>query len=148
MVAMSAPVLLSLVAEPLTGLIDTAFVRSLGAVSMAALGVGVSILSITAWIFNFLSIGTQTEVARAAGGNDLERGRQLSSLAMVLSLAAGTALSVVIWLFMDDIVAWMAEDPALRDDAATYLGIRLLGSPWRCPARCAAASSSPTSAGE
>ena len=40
LLSMSLPVLLSLVAEPLTGLVDTAFVARLGAESLAALGVG------------------------------------------------------------------------------------------------------------
>ena len=39
------PVLLSLVAEPLTGLVDTAFIARLGAAPLAALGVGTMALS-------------------------------------------------------------------------------------------------------
>ena len=48
---MSLPVLLSLVAEPLTGLVDTAFVARLGSESLAALGVGTVILSGIFWVF-------------------------------------------------------------------------------------------------
>jgi MATE family multidrug resistance protein len=42
---MSFPVLLSLTAEPLTDLIDTAFVSPLGTESLAALGAGTMALS-------------------------------------------------------------------------------------------------------
>jgi MATE family multidrug resistance protein len=38
--SMSLPVLMSLVAEPVTGLVDTAFVERLGSESLAAVGVG------------------------------------------------------------------------------------------------------------
>ncbi|KPJ76279.1 MAG: MATE family efflux transporter, partial [Deltaproteobacteria bacterium SG8_13] len=65
LVSLSIPVLFSLVAEPLTGLVDTAFVARLGAVSLAALGVGAVVLAGVFWIFNFLGIATQTHVAQA-----------------------------------------------------------------------------------
>jgi len=45
LIALSFPVLLSLIAEPLTGLVDTAFVAQLGAAPLAALGVGTVALS-------------------------------------------------------------------------------------------------------
>ena len=64
-VTLSLPVLLSLVAEPLTGIADTAFVARLGSAPMAGLGVAAVLLSSVFWVFNFLGIGTQTEVARA-----------------------------------------------------------------------------------
>ena len=40
LLVLSVPVLLSLIAEPLTGLVDTAFVSDLGDGPAAALGVG------------------------------------------------------------------------------------------------------------
>ncbi|MGA1495224.1 MAG: MATE family efflux transporter, partial [Rhodothermales bacterium] len=64
---LSVPVLFSLVAEPITGLVDTAFVSRLGAVELAALGVGTMALSSVFWIFNFLGVATQTDVAQADG---------------------------------------------------------------------------------
>ena len=51
--ALSTPVLLSLVAEPLTGLVDTAFVAQLGAAPLAALGVGAATLSSVFWSSTF-----------------------------------------------------------------------------------------------
>jgi len=67
LVTLSIPVMFSLVAEPLTGLVDTAFMARLGSSPMAALGVGTTILSGTFWAFNFLGIGSQTEVAQRVG---------------------------------------------------------------------------------
>jgi len=75
MAMLSVPVMLSLVAEPLTGLVDTAFVARLGAGPLAALGVGTIALSSFFWIFNFLGIGTQTETARSLGQRRTERAR-------------------------------------------------------------------------
>ena len=63
--------MLQAVAEPLTGLADTAFVARLGSTALAALGVGTIVLSGSFWIFNFLGIGTQTEVAQSLGSRRL-----------------------------------------------------------------------------
>ncbi len=67
LVRLALPVLVSLAAEPVTGAVDTAFVARLGASSLAALGVGATVFSGVFWIFNFLGVGTQTEVAQRLG---------------------------------------------------------------------------------
>jgi Na+-driven multidrug efflux pump len=74
MLWLSPPGLISLVAELLSGLVDTAFVARLGAGTLAALGVGTMPLSRIFRVFNFLNIGTQTEVAQAMGGADEQPG--------------------------------------------------------------------------
>nr|MBC8403961.1 MATE family efflux transporter [Planctomycetota bacterium] len=47
----SLPALVSLIAEPLTSLVDTAFVARLGSESVAALGVGAPLLAGSYWVF-------------------------------------------------------------------------------------------------
>lgn len=54
LLVLSVPVLFPMIAEPLTGLVDTAFVARLGAAPLAALGAGATALSSIFWIFNFL----------------------------------------------------------------------------------------------
>ena len=76
--------MLSLIAEPLAGVVDTAFVERLGASYAAALGAGTAVLSGVVWVFNFLGIGTQTEVARAAGEARARDAGEVASLAIVL----------------------------------------------------------------
>ena len=61
LIFLSFPVLLSLIAEPVTGLVDTAFIARLGSESLAALGVGTMALSSIFWIFNFLGIEPEAE---------------------------------------------------------------------------------------
>ena len=67
LIGLSLPVLLSLVAEPLTGLIDTAFIKQEGVAAVAALGVGTTALSSVFWVFSFLGVGTQTQIAQLSG---------------------------------------------------------------------------------
>ncbi|KAA3655853.1 MAG: MATE family efflux transporter [Chloroflexi bacterium] len=129
LLALSIPVLVSMTAEPLTALIDTAFVASLGSVSLSALGVGTTALSSIFWIFNFLSIGTQTEVAQADGKGKPQQAGSIASLAHVM--AAGFGLLLIVLLIPS--AAWLASllgaDGEVQAQAISYMQIRLYGAP-------------------
>jgi len=127
--ALSLPVMLSLVAEPLAGVVDTAFVERLGAEYAAALGAATAILSGVLWVFNFLGIGTQTEVARAAGEDRGGEAREIASLAMWVAALLATSSALVVWSLLDVLASWMSADPGVRDATAAYLEVRLLGFP-------------------
>jgi MATE family multidrug resistance protein len=129
LIGLAFPVLISLIAEPLTGLVDTAFVARLGAVSLAALGVGTTALSSVFWAFNFLQIGAQTEVAGHIGRNESERAAEISGLALLLSLGFGLLLVAVLLPAAGAIAAAMGADGDLRDQAITYIHMRALGAP-------------------
>ncbi len=128
-IALSAPLLVSLIAEPLTGLADTAFVARLGAASLAGLGVGAAVLSSVFWVFNFIGIGTQTEVARSAGGGDREHAALANAQAVGLSVLIGVVLGVVAWFTVDPLVALMGADGEIATAARDYITVRLLGAP-------------------
>jgi MATE family multidrug resistance protein len=129
LVSMSLPVLLSLVAEPLTGLADTVFVARLGAESLAAMGAGTVAISSIFWAFNFLGIGTQTEVAQAYGRHEVERASEIGSLAAVLSIAIGVLLMGVGLLVVPYVSTIMGAEGAVHDFASQYIRVRLFGSP-------------------
>jgi len=126
---LSFPVLLSLVAEPLTGLVDTGFIAALGAAPLAALGVGTVALSSIIWAFNFLGIGTQTETAQALGAGDLHRARRMASLALLMSALLGLILIGVVWPLASTLAGIMGASGRMHGLAAVYLRIRLLGAP-------------------
>lgn len=123
------PVLFSMIAEPLTGLVDTAFISRLGAESLAALGVGTVVLSSGLWLFNFLSIGSQTEVSQARGRQDLTTGKSIGSLAILLAVIIGLFLTVAALVFAPIITAAMGATDVVHDHAVTYIRIRAFGGP-------------------
>jgi MATE family multidrug resistance protein len=123
------PVLFSLVAEPLTGLVDTAFVSRLGSNALAALGVGTMVLSGVFWIFNFLSVGSQTEVSQALGRREMSRGIRIGSLALILALGAGLLLMLVAWLFSAPVATAMGASGAVHREAVHYIQLRACGAP-------------------
>jgi MATE family multidrug resistance protein len=127
--SMSLPVLLSLVAEPLTGLVDTAFVARLGAEPLAALGVGTVTLSGIFWVFNFLGIGTQTEVAQAHGRQELSVAKDIGGSALTLAALIGLLLLVFGQPFVPYVSTVMGATGAVFDLSAQYIRIRLFGAP-------------------
>jgi len=127
--ALSLPVMLSLVAEPLAGIVDTAFVERLGVAPAAALGAATVLLSGFIWVFNFLGVGTQTEVAGALGERRPESARDIASLALVLAVVLGLLSGLAVWASIDAAAAWMSADAAVRAGTRTYLAVRLLGLP-------------------
>lgn len=129
LISMSLPVLLSLVAEPLTGLADTVFVAQLGAESLAAMGAGTVAISSIFWAFNFLGIGTQTEVAQAYGRQEVERASEIGGLAAALSIAIGVLLTGAGLLVVPYVSTIMGAEGAVHDFSSQYIRIRLFGSP-------------------
>ncbi|MBW2436046.1 MAG: MATE family efflux transporter [Deltaproteobacteria bacterium] len=129
LLSMSLPVLLSLVAEPLTGLVDTAFVARLGAESLAALGAGTVALSSIFWVFNFLGIGTQTEVAQTYGREELTRTAEIGWLAIALSAAIGGLMMIGGLPLVTHVSTLMGAEGAVHDFASQYIQVRLFGAP-------------------
>ena len=128
-IALSFPILLSLIAEPITGLIDTGFVAQLGSVSLAALGVGTGALSSVFWIFGFLGIGTQTEVAQTYGKGKIDESIKAVSLAMTLGVVVSLILIGLLIPGAPLISSLIGAKDAVLDQATHYIQLRLFGAP-------------------
>ncbi len=129
LVALAFPVLVSLLAEPITGLVDTFFLARLGAPLLAGLGVATALLSGVFWVFNFLGIGTQTEVARASGAGSLDQGRRAATLAVALAALLGVLLAASSLAVLEPVARWMGARGDSFDAAVLYLEVRLIGAP-------------------
>ncbi|MGY1833489.1 MATE family efflux transporter [Blastococcus sp. SYSU DS0510] len=88
--ALAAPALVVLAAEPLYLLVDTAVVGNLGTVALGGLAVGGGLLAWAAALLNFLAYGTTARAARRAGAGDragaVEEGVQATWLALALGV--------------------------------------------------------------
>ena len=129
LLGLSFPTLISLIAEPLTGLVDTAFVARLGAPALAALGVGTIVLSSVFWIFNFLGIGTQTEVAQTFGSRNTSRQTELLSMALLMAGVFGAAMVAIGMPLVPAVSAFMGAEGDILGPTVTYIRIRLWGAP-------------------
>ena len=126
---LTLPVIFSQIAEPLTGMVDTAFVARLGAAPLAALGVGGAAVSLLLWVFYFLGVSVHTEVARALGHGSEERASQITSLGLLLAALAGLLLLLVGLASVETLASLLGAGPAVEAHAIAYIRIRLLGAP-------------------
>lgn len=86
---LSAAALVVLAAEPSFVLVDTAVVGHLGAVPLAGLGVGGTLMSLVAMVGAFLDYGTTGRAARWFGAGDRDRAVDEGVAATVLALVLG-----------------------------------------------------------
>ena len=129
LIRLSIPVLLSLTAEPITALVDTAFISSLGVVPLAALGVGTTALSSLFWMFGFLGVGAQTEISQLYGGGKKDQTGGILSLTLTLSLLAGLLIILAISPAATWLTGVLGASGAVQTNAILYTQIRLYGAP-------------------
>lgn len=127
--SLSIPILFSMIAEPLTGLADTAFIARLGSAPLAALGVGAVMLSGIFWVFNFLSVGSQTEVGKALGRGQENQAAEIGYLALLVGFILGILLISIVWWFIPVLTSYMGAEDGVHVMATQYVKIRLLGAP-------------------
>ena len=126
---LSLPILVSLIAEPVTGLVDTAFVAQLGAAPLAALGVGASALSSVFWLFGFLATATQTDVAQTTGRGEFATASKFISLAFVSGALASLFLCAVTLPGAALLSSLLGAEGPVLVYATEYIQLRLLGAP-------------------
>lgn len=125
---LAVPAMGALAADPLLGLVDTAFVGRLGTPQLAALGIDTAIFTTTFVVFNFLTYGTTAEVARLVGAGHPRRATQHVVQAVILSVAFGILVTAVLLLATQPVLDVMGASGAVVDPAATYLRVRALAA--------------------
>jgi len=128
--ALAIPALGALAAEPLYVLVDTAIVGHLGTTQLAALAIAATVLTTAFTVFNFLTYGTTTHVARLHGAGREQEAALVGSQALWLSLFIGLAILVLAVALAPIAVHAMGGDHEVADQAVLYLRIAALGAPF------------------
>jgi len=126
---LALPALGALAAEPLYVLVDTAIVGHLGRPQLAALGLAGTVLAGAFTIFNFLTYGTTSVVARASGAGEHERAARLAAQALWVSLGIGVLLLVVCEALAGPLLRALGADGRSGHYALTYFRIAAIGLP-------------------
>ncbi len=129
LLGLAVPAVVTLVASPLMGLVDTAIVGRLGAVELGAMGLAIAVLNTVSWVCNFLVFGTTSTVARAVGARDLPAAGRRVAHATQVALVLGAGIAVLIVVLAPAMLRALGAVDELVDPAATYLRIRALGVP-------------------
>jgi putative MATE family efflux protein len=127
---LALPAVVTLVADPIMGLVDTAVVGRLGAAQLGALGLAIAVLTALSWIFNFLVFGTTSTVAKAVGAGDRHTAGERVSHAAQVATVLGVVVGAVLLLGAPALVRLFGAVDELVDPAVTYLRIRAVGVPF------------------
>lgn len=96
---------------------------------LAALGVGTAALSSIFWVFNFLGIGAQTDVAQASGAGEERRAARIMGMALTLAGLFGLAIIVAGSLLTTPIARALGAEGEVLAYAEEYMVVRLIGAP-------------------
>ncbi|MFY9191187.1 MAG: MATE family efflux transporter [Lawsonella sp.] len=127
---LALPALPVLAAEPLYVLFDTALVGHLGAVPLAALAAGGTVLSVVSSQLTFLSYGTTARSARFHGRGEAAAARMEGVQASWLAIFVGLLIVGVMQLFLGPITQLLTGGGELGADTALWLRIALFGVPF------------------
>ncbi|WP_406036801.1 MATE family efflux transporter [Micromonospora sp. NBC_00898] len=128
--ALALPALVVLAAEPLYVLVDTAVVGHLGRVPLAALAVGGTVMTLTAWLGTVVAYGTTGRSARRFGSGDrgaaVAEGVQASWLALAVGVLVALAMQLGGGVLARTLVGGSGD---VAGAAAQWLRIAALGAP-------------------
>jgi putative MATE family efflux protein len=128
--ALAAPALVVLAAEPLYLLVDTAVVGHLGAVALAGLAVGGGLLAWAGALLNFLAYGTTARAARLAGAGNRAGAVAEGVQASWLALGLGVAVLLLFQLLAGPLTRLLAgSDGPVAEAGETWLRIASFGLP-------------------
>ncbi len=127
---LAGPAFVTLLAEPVYLLVDTAVVGHLGTPQLGGLAVASSILLTSYSLCIFLAYGTTAAVARMLGAGD-GRGAAIQAVqGLWLGAAVGVFLALVVGVASEPLVAALGAEGEVADHALLYLRISLTGMPF------------------
>jgi putative MATE family efflux protein len=135
--AIALPALAQFAAEPIAGLVDTAYLGRLGASALGGAGVAISAHYATAKLFNDPLLRTSISIVASGDGaarsskSGAEARTQAISAALVLALAVGLMQTIFFLLCAPAMVSAMGAPvgSSMRPVALSYLRVRSLGMP-------------------
>lgn len=126
---LAGPAFLTLSAEPLYVLADTAIVGHIGTSELGGLAIAGTVLSTLTWLIAFLASGITTQVAQRRGANDDVGARAAVSQGLVVAAALGLLTASVAGFGARAVASRVGGRGDVLDAAVTYLRIASLGLP-------------------
>ena len=129
-VALALPALGVLAAEPLYVLVDTAVVGHLGAIPLAGLAVGGTVLAQITSVLTFFSYGTTARTARLHGAGRRADAVAEGAQATWLAAISGVVLIIVGQALAGPVTRLLAGPSEVAQAAEGWLRIALFGTPF------------------
>lgn len=127
--AVAVPAFAALIAEPAMILADTVIVGRLGAVELAALAAGSTVLLTIVGLCIFLAYGTTASVARHHGARDDRRAVEVGFSGVWLALGLGLVLAALVAVCARQLATWLSSSPAVAEAATEYVRVAAFSIP-------------------
>ncbi|QXC62771.1 MATE family efflux transporter [Aquihabitans sp. G128] len=127
---LAGPAFVTLLAEPIYLLADTAVVGHLGTAQLGGLAVASSILLTSYSLCIFLAYGTTAAVARLLGAGDRPAAARQAVQGLWLGGGVGVALAALLALAGRPLIAALGAEGAVASNAFDYLRLSLAGLPF------------------
>lgn len=111
----------------LAGTLDTIMVGSLGASSIAAVGLTNQPKFLVLAFFLALNVSVSSIVARRRGEGNKESANRVLRMALIITVIGTIILSGIAIIFADPIIRFVGSQPDTHDDAVSYFSIILMG---------------------
>jgi putative MATE family efflux protein len=126
---LAGPAFLTLSAEPLYVLVDTAIVGHIGTSELGGLAIAGTVLSTLTWLIAFLASGVTTQVAQRRGAGDDAGARSAVSQGLVVAVSLGALTAAVAGFGARPVARLVGGKGDVLHAAITYLRIASLGLP-------------------
>ncbi len=118
---LAMPAIMEMAMQTLLGFADMAMVGSLGAVAIAAVGLGDTPIATLMAIFAALGTGTTALVARYVGAKEYDKATETARQSMIIGVSSGILVSVLVVFFAPQIIRFMGAEPQAAPAAIQYI---------------------------
>ena len=129
------PVVLRLAFQMIVGIVDLAFVGSLGPAAIAAVGMGNNLLWFIVSTTTAFSVGATALVAQNIGAKDNQQAEEVSRQSIMITFLVATVIGIFALIFSKEIINLMIigmenPDPLVIQHGTTYFRITAIAFPF------------------
>ena len=127
---LSVPSIIAMLITNIYNLVDTAFVGQLGTSASGAVGVVFGFMAIIQAFGYLFGQGAGSVLSRALGEKEREKASVYASVGFFCSLIFGVLITVIGFIFIDDVVMFLGSTPTIAPYAKTYITYILIAAPF------------------
>lgn len=125
---LALPLLVRSVLQSIQSVVDIFWVGKLGAVSVAAVAMGSTVIMAFFPIFIGIGTGTIAMVSRAMGSRNQPAADNAATQSIIIAFLAALILSIVGLIFSEDLLRLLQASDAVLAEGSIYLKVLLLGA--------------------
>ena len=129
-ISLSIPSIISMLINNIYNLVDTAFVGRLGTSASGAVGVVFGFMAIIQAFGFMFGQGSGSILSRALGRKDNESASNYASAGFFGSLFVGMIITLVGFIWLDEIVMFLGSTETIAPYAKTYISFILVAAPF------------------